>query len=95
MYKKYHSGLMCKGVLNGFAGMKLSGSPNIQGLRWINNIYERKKDNTHRVSLMDNKGWNLIISKCGFAPIEDLDPLVCRVAMWTILMIIMMKGRKK
>lgn len=26
--KKYHSGLMCAGVDIGFAGIKLSGSPN-------------------------------------------------------------------
>lgn len=31
--KKYHSGWICIGVLSGFAGMKLSGSPNLQGNR--------------------------------------------------------------
>jgi len=29
--KKYHSGLMCGGVTSGFAGVKLSGSPNRLG----------------------------------------------------------------
>ena len=29
--RKYHSGLICTGVTNGFAGMKFSGSPNMFG----------------------------------------------------------------
>jgi hypothetical protein len=29
--KKYHSGWICTGVTRGFAGIKFSGSPNIQG----------------------------------------------------------------
>jgi len=30
-HRKYHSGLICAGVTSGFAGKKLSGSPNIAG----------------------------------------------------------------
>ena len=36
--KKYHSGWIWTGVTNGFDGMKLSGSPNINGAIKVINI---------------------------------------------------------
>jgi len=30
-HRKYHSGLICKGVDNGLAGIKFSGSPRMKG----------------------------------------------------------------
>jgi hypothetical protein len=32
-HRKYHSGLMCAGVTRGSAGIKLSGSANMSGVR--------------------------------------------------------------
>lgn len=42
-HKKYHSGLMCRGVANGLAGIKFSGSPNMFGARSEAVIKRRRK----------------------------------------------------
>lgn len=44
-HKKYHSGLMCKGVTSGLAGRKFSGSPKSSGVnseRNVNNLRRTK-----------------------------------------------------
>ena len=38
MNRKYHSGLMCGGVLSGFGGVQLSGSPSRSGANNTNSI---------------------------------------------------------
>ena len=51
--RKYHSGIMCKGVTKGFAGMKFSGSPRIVGKKRTIVPRDRKKNINPAKSLVE------------------------------------------
>lgn len=50
--RKYHSGLMCGGVLSGLAGEKLSGSPSMSGENRVSRSRAKIMNIRPRMSLM-------------------------------------------
>lgn len=52
-HRKYHSGLMCVGVTNGFANRKFSGSVNMFGLYMINIINISRTNEYPSASLIE------------------------------------------
>lgn len=74
--RKYHSGWMWMGVFRGLAGLKFSGSPIENGA--IKEIIEitHKNITIPKMSLIEKKGWNLILSVFVFTPVGEFEPLM-------------------
>jgi len=51
--RKYHSGLICGGVTNGFAGVKLSGSPSRLGAKRARDVRANSMTAKPRASLYE------------------------------------------
>jgi hypothetical protein len=82
-------------VFNGFAGLKFSGSPIMFGLKSTNikNIIIKIK--VPIKSLEVKKGWKLILSKFGFIPVGEFDPVRCKDIRWIITKAERTKGKRK
>lgn len=93
--KKYHSGWMWTGVTNGLAGIKFSGSPNIQGKKKQIIIRKVLIIIKPKISLKEKYGWKEILSKFLFNPNGLFLPVWCRNNKWTILIPAIIKGNKK
>jgi len=93
--RKYHSGWIWTGVTNGFAGIKLSGSPNIYGL--INESLIRLKIIIIKPtkSLNEKYGWNGILSIFLLIPRGLFDPVWCKNNKWIITIAEIIKGKAK
>lgn len=93
--RKYHSGWMWIGVFKGLAGLKFSGSPIENGV--IKEIIERTHKNSTipKISLIEKKGWNIILSAFLLTPVGEFDPFIWREAKWIIINADKMKGSKK
>jgi len=74
-HKKYHSGLMCVGVTNGFASKKFSGSVNKLGLYIIRIINMVRINEYPKKSLIEKYEWNGIRLESEFRPRGLLDPV--------------------
>jgi len=73
--KKYHSGLMCGGVTRGFAGVKLSGSPNRLGEKSARVVRPNSSATKPNRSLYEKYGWKGILSASELMPTGLLDPV--------------------
>lgn len=93
--KKYHSGWIWIGVLNGFAGLKFSGSPIELGNK--NEINRSKEMYTiiPNKSLCTKKGWNGILSIFGFKPVGLFDPFKWSDIKWIKIAADRINGSKK
>ena len=76
--RKYHSGLICTGVTNGFAGVKLSGSLRMYGSFRVGAVSIMRVIMNPRVSFTVKYGWNGILSVFLFSPSGLFDPVWCR-----------------
>jgi len=93
--RKYHSGWMWIGVFNGFAGLKFSGSPIENGKISLKVIKITIKIMAPKLSFEKKNGWNDILSKFLFEPMEFFDPVSCRYTKWIINIIIIINGSRK
>lgn len=66
---------MCTGVTKGFAGMKLSGSPNIYGLIKVTATKIKIMIKNPTMSLKEKYGWKEILSIFIFNPKGLEDPV--------------------
>lgn len=82
--RKYHSGWIWTGVTKGFAGMKLSGSPNKYGYNNDKIVNVIIKNINPVMSLNEKYGWNGILSRLLLIPIGLLDPVWCKNSKWII-----------
>jgi len=86
---------MCTGVTRGLAGIKFSGSPNVQGKKKqiiISNIIIIKNPNK---SFDEKYGWKEILSKFLLIPNGLFLPVWCKNNKWTALIPAITKGNKK
>lgn len=67
-------------MFNGFAGLKFSGSPIENGA--IKEIVEitHKNKIIPKMSLIEKKGWNIILSAFALIPVGEFDPFICKEA---------------
>lgn len=93
--KKYHSGWIWTGVTNGLAGMKLSGSPSMYGLKRVIKIKVVNKIINPKISLNEKYGWNGILSMFLLIPNGLFDPVWCKNRRWIIVIAATIKGKTK
>jgi len=93
--KKYHSGWMWTGVTNGLAWLKFSTSPNKFGALKINvNIIIEIKI-VGVMSLIENEGWNFILSVFVFILFGFEDPFSCSSIKWINIITMITNGKMK
>ena len=93
--RKYHSGLMCGGVVSGLAGVKFSGSPRRFGenrARVVSGVIMKINP---RMSFIEKYGWNGILSQSDEMPRGLLEPDSCRKVKWMRVSPVIMNGRRK
>jgi hypothetical protein len=93
--KKYHSGWIWAGVTKGFAGIKLSGSPNKYGSVRVSMDRQAIININPIISLKLKYGWNGILSWSPATPRGFLDPVWCKNNKWTSVAADTIKGNKK
>lgn len=93
--RKYHSGLMCGGVVRGFAGVKFSGSPSKLGENRARVVSERSMIANPSRSFREKYGWNGILSQFDGMPRGLFDPDSWRKVRWMITRLVIMNGRRK
>lgn len=93
--RKYHSGLIWGGVTSGFAGVKLSGSPNMLGENRASVVKPIIKAANPSKSLYEKYGWNEILSASELIPVGLLEPVSCRNRRWTSVAAATINGSKK
>lgn len=93
--KKYHSGWIWTGVTIGLAGVKLSGSDNINGSDKFNEINIIKINENPIKSLIEKYGWNGILSVFELIPVGLFDPVWWRKNKWIIVIITIINGNIK
>lgn len=86
---------MWTGVTNGFAGIKLSGSPNKYGLVKVKIVNKNNKIINPIKSLNTKNGWKGILSKFLFKPKGLFDPVWWRNNKWIIVIIKIINGKRK
>lgn len=86
---------MCTGVTNGFAGVKLSGSPRRYGSFRVSADSNMIMIVNPRMSFTVKYGWNGILSVFLFSPSGLLDPVWCRNSRWTTAMAAIANGIRK
>jgi len=93
--KKYHSGWIWMGVFKGLAGLKFSGSPIEKGA--IKETIEMIHRNTTipKISLIEKKGWNIILSAFLLTPVGEFEPFMCKEAKWIIMKADRINGKRK
>jgi len=92
--RKYHSGWIWIGVTKGFAGLKLSGSPNWNGKIKIAVIIIIITK-ILIASFVVKYGWNNNLSILLFIPIGLFDPAKCKIDRWAMIKAIKTKGIRK
>jgi len=93
--RKYHSGWIWIGVLNGLAILKFSGSPIINGNRLENVSIIIINKIIPIMSFDEKNGWKEILSMFLYIPKGDLDPVKCRDIRWIISIALKIKGIRK
>jgi len=73
--RKYHSGLICVGVTNGFAGMKFSGSFNMFGASRASIDRKSSRNRNPTTSLDVKYQWNGTLSEFELIPSGLFDPV--------------------
>lgn len=80
--RKYHSGLMCAGVVRGEAWRKFSDSIKRFGISRVTIVNSISIIAIPRRSLKEKYGWNGIISIVEERPVGLFDPVSCRNIKW-------------
>lgn len=93
--RKYHSGWMWTGVTIGLAVIKFSGSISVSGHLSVIMIAAVRITVGAKISLIENFGWNGVISIFLCVPIGFDDPFECRVIRWINIIVNRINGIKK
>ena len=90
--RKYHSGLMCAGVVSGEAWRKFSDSIRRFGINKVTAMNNINIIDIPKMSLKEKYGWNGIISIVDERPVGLFDPVSWRNIKWIAVKAEMMNG---
>lgn len=86
---------MWGGVTSGFAGVKLSGSPNRFGENRARAVRARRRAAKPSRSLYEKYGWKEILSASEFSPRGLLEPVSCKKRRWIRVAPAITNGKRK